>query len=454
MFDRRAYYKGLLTLAVPIIIQNFVASALNAIDVIMIGQMGETAVASVGLANQITFLTNFLIFGITSGSAIFAAQFWGKRDIPSIRKVLGAALMMAVGGAFIFTILAAVFPHTALSIYTTDPEVIQRGSQYLRIVAFSYPFMATSFAFASILRSSGQVRLPVAVSVLAIVIKTSLSYILIFGKLGLPAMGIPGAALATVAARLVEMLVMVGLSYRLKTVVAGKLPEIFTFQRNFWGSFLKTAFPVVINETFWSLGITIYNLIYAHISTEAVAAINITATIEGLAFTIFIGISNACGILVGNQIGSGKSHQAFDYARRTLLIATIGAWLMGILIYSLSEVVLTFYNVSPEVKEYARRVLIVISLFLWIRISNMIIIVGILRSGGDTRFGLVLDVGTVWLVGIPLASIGAFIFHLPIYWVYTLVMGDELVKMIIGYTRVFSKKWINDLTALAEPSAN
>lgn len=452
MFDRRAYYKGLLTLAVPIIIQNFVASALNAIDVIMIGQMGETAVASVGLANQITFLTNFLIFGITSGSAIFAAQFWGKRDIPSIRKVLGAALMMAVGGALVFTTLAAVFPRTALSIYSADPEVIRRGSQYLRIVAFSYPFMATSFAFASILRSSGQVRLPVAVSVMAITIKTSLSYILIFGKFGLPAMGIPGAALATVIARLVEMLVMVGLSYRLKTVVAGKLSEIFTFQRSFWGGFLKTAFPVVINETFWSLGITIYNLIYAHISTEAVAAINITATIEGLAFTIFIGISNACGILVGNQIGSGKPHQAFDYAKRTLLIATIGAWLMGILIYSLSEVVLTFYNVSPEVKEYARRVLIVISLFLWIRISNMIIIVGILRSGGDTRFGLALDVGTVWLVGIPLASIGAFIFHLPIYWVYTLVMGDELVKMIIGYTRVFSKKWINDLTQIAEPA--
>ena len=451
MSINRDYYKGLVTIAIPIIIQNFVTSALNAIDVIMIGQMGETAVASVGLANQITFLTNFLIFGITSGSAIFAAQLWGKQDVQNIRKVLGAALIMAVGGSLIFTLFGGLFPRLALSIYTTDPAVIQNGSQYLRIVALSYPFMAASFAFGSILRSTGHVRLPVAVSVLAIIIKTGLSYSLIFGKFGLPEMGIPGAALATVIARLIEMLVLVSLAYRLRTVVAGRPAEIFTFQRSFWGNFLKTAFPVVINETLWSLGITVYNLIYAHISTQAVAAINITATIEGLAFTIFIGISNACGIMVGNRIGSGKPQEAFAYARRTLIISTISAWLVGGLIYGLSGTVLNFYNVSPEVKEYARSVLLVISLFLWIRISNMTIIVGILRSGGDTRFGLVLDVGTVWFVGIPLAAVGAFVFHLPIYWVYTLVMGDELVKLIIGYIRVFSKKWINDLTKIAEP---
>jgi putative MATE family efflux protein len=452
MSINRDYYKGLVTIAIPIIIQNFVSSALNAIDVIMIGQMGETSVASVGLANQITFLTNFLIFGITSGSAIFAAQLWGKRDVASIRKVLGAALIMAVGGALLFTLFGIIFPRTALSIYTNDLAVIDLGSQYLRIVAFSYPFLAISFSFGSILRSSGEVRLPVMVSVLAIILKTGLSYVLIFGKLGFPTLGIPGAALGTVIARIFETIILLSLAYRRKTVVAGRPAELFTFQPSFWNNYLKTALPVVFNEALWSLGITGYNLIYARISTEAVAAINITATIESLAFTIFIGISNACGIMVGNRIGSGNSHEAFAYARRTLVIGTLGAWLIGGLIYSLSGPVLNFYNVSPEVKEYARSVLLVISLFLWIRISNMIIIVGILRSGGDTRFGLILDVGTVWLVGIPLAAVGAFVFHLPIYWVYTLVMGDELVKLIVGYTRVFSKKWINDLTKITEPS--
>ncbi len=452
MSINRDYFKGLVTLAIPIIIQNFVASALNAIDVIMIGQMGDTAVASVGLANQITFLTNFLIFGITSGSAIFAAQFWGKQDVIHIRKVLGAALIMAIGGSLLFTLFGTLLPRTALSIYSSDPAVIELGSGYLRLVAFSYPFLGASFAFSSILRSTGQVRLPVAVSVMAIIVKTGLSYILIFGLLGLPALGIPGAAIGTVIARVLEAVVLILLAYRRKTVVAGRPAEIFSFERTFWTRFLKTAFPVVINEAMWSLGISVYNLIYARISTEAVAAINITATIEGLAFTIFIGISNACGIMVGNRIGSGKPQEAMAYARRTLLIATLGAWLMGGLIYAVSGPVLNFYNVSPEVKEYARSVLLVISLFLWIRISNMIIIVGILRSGGDTRFGLILDVGTVWLVGIPLAAVGAFVFHLPIYWVYTLVMGDELVKLIIGYSRVFSKKWINDLTQIAEPA--
>ncbi|MBP7757360.1 MAG: MATE family efflux transporter [Anaerolineaceae bacterium] len=444
-FDR-LYLKSLISIAVPIMIQNLVTAALNAIDVIMIGQMGETAVASVGLANQITFLANFLIFGITSGSAVFAAQFWGKRDVPSIRRVVGAAVLMSVGGALIFSVFAVGFPNAALSIYTEDSAVIELGGRYLSIVGFSYPFLAITLSFGSILRSSGRVRIPVFCSVIAIILKTGLSYLLIFGKLGFPEMGIPGAALGTLVARIVETTLVLILTYSRRTPAAASLADLFHFQSSFWKPFLKTALPVVVNETFWSLGISVYNLIYARIGTEAVAAVNITATIESLAFVVFIGISNACGILVGNKIGAGEEQTAFTYARRTLIIATIGALLMGLVIMLFADHVLAFYRVSPEVKEYARRILLVISLTLWIRINNMTIIVGILRSGGDTRFGLILDVGTVWLVGIPMAAVGAFVFHLPVYYVYPLVMMDELTKCIIGWFRVFSRKWINNLT--------
>ena len=449
----RTYFSRLLTLAVPITIQYFFTTALNAIDVVMIGQLGEVAVAGVGLANQITFLSNFLIFGITSGSAVFAAQYWGIRNISGMRKVLGAALVLSLGGSLLFSVFAIGFPRAALMIYTADPLVVDVGSRYLRIVAFSFPFLAVTLSFSAILRSSGEVRLPMLVSIIALGLKTILSYALIFGHLGLPELGIPGAAIGTLIARSLEALLLVSLSYARQTAAAARLSELIHFRRAFWKPFLVTALPVVGNEFFWAMGITTYNIIYARIGTAAVAAINITATIEDIAFPIFIGISNACGIMVGNRIGAGDEKTAYQYAVRSLKINVGIALLAGLLIYTISDPILSFYKVSPIVKEYAHNILFVISLTWWIRVSNMLIIVGILRSGGDTRFSLFLEIGTIWMVGIPMAAFGAFVLHLPVYYVYPLVMIEELTKLFIGIRRLISKKWINNLTKTSEEAA-
>lgn len=208
--------------------------------------------------------------------------------------------------------------------------------------------------------------------------------------------------------------------------------------------------PVILNELFWSLGITTYNIIYGNMGTSAIASMNIISTIEQVAFVIFIGISNATSVMVGNRIGAGKEEEAHLYAGRSLILGVIGGLFMGIIVAVIKTPLLTLYNVSPEVIENASRVLTVVSLFMWIRINNMIIVVGILRAGGDTKFSLFLDGIIIWIVGVPLAALGAFYFHLPVYFVYLCAMSEELTKWLLGLYRYRSRKWINNLTVQTE----
>jgi len=444
-FRDSTYLKTLARIAVPIAAQHFITSSLNVVDVIMIGQLGETAVAAVGLANQVFFLLMLLLFGISSGAGMFTAQFWGKRDIVSIHKVLGIGLLLGISSSLLFTIAALIFPEFILSIYSKDPAVVALGSTYLRRVAYSYMFTSITFSFASVLRSTENVKLPMVVSIVALSLNTLLNYTLIFGNFGFPEMGVEGAAVATLIARSLECITLVTLTYRLRTPVAARIGELVGFSRLFVQRYLKIALPVMFNEMMWSLGITIYNIVYARIGTESIAAVNISVTIESMAFVLFIGISNASAIMIGNRIGANEEQIAFDYGRRTLLIGISGAMLVGLVILMSKDLILSLYQISETARQYASMILMIMSFSLWVRVSNMIMIVGIFRSGGDTRFSFVLDVGSVWLVGIPFALIGAFVFHLPVYGVVLMIMAEELVKMLIGFWRFSSRKWINNL---------
>jgi len=446
MNSKRSFYSRLFSLAIPIIAQTFISSSLNLLDVLMIGQLGETSVASVGLANQVFFLLQFLLFGINSGAAVFTAQLWGKGDVPNIRRVLGIGLTMGVSGGLLFGAIALLAPETALSIYTQDPAVKELGSSYLRTVGYSYPLMALTFGYASVLRSTGNVRPPMMVSIIALSIKTMLNYLLIFGNLGFPELGVQGAALSTAIARTLECIMMLSYTYIKRLPTAGTPRELFSFERKFVWTYLKIAFPVVINEVLWSMGISAYNAVYGHIGTEAIAAINIASTIESLAFVIFIGISDATGILVGNQIGAKDEPGAFETAGRSIRLAVLGAMLMGGVIFVISGPMLTLYNVAPEVKLFARSILTIQACLLWVRVSNMTLIVGVLRSGGDTRFSMFLDGVMMWIVGVPSALLGAFVFHLPVYWVYLMVMSEELLKFVLSLLRYRSKKWIHNVS--------
>lgn len=445
IFKDREYYSTLFRIGFPITAQNFITSMLNVIDIAMIGQLGEVSIAAVGLANQIFFLLLLMLFGTNSGVGIFTAQLWGKRDVAAIRRVLGIGLIISLAGSFLFTLLALLFPELALSYYTTDPAVISSGSFYLRIVGWAYMITAVTLAYSSVLRGTGYVRVPMVVSIGALSLKTVLNFGLIFGNFGFPALGIEGAALATVIARCVELIVMLLISYLRNLPPAARISEMIGFKREFLVNVLKTSFPVLINEVLWSFGITTYNMVYGRIGTDAIAAVNIAASIENLAFVIFIGISEGTGILIGHKIGSGHEEKAFDYGRKSLILATAGAIIGGLIIFSLAHPIMSFYKLSEAARTNAINVLHVIGLVFWIRISNLVIVVGILRAGGDTRFGLFLDAGTVWLVGVPLAMLGGFVLHLPVHLVYLFIFTEEVLKYSVGLWRFRSRRWVNNL---------
>jgi putative MATE family efflux protein len=445
------YIAELRKIAIPVIIQQLAFSVLNMVGVIFVGQKGDASVAAVGLAGQIAFLLNLVHFGIISGAAMFTAQFWGRRDIPNLRRVLGLCLILAISTSAIFFTLSQLFPAQILGIYSTDPAVIKLGAGYLRIFSWTFLFFAVTFSYALVMRSTGDVKTPTAVSVFALSISTVLSYSLIFGKFGLPELGIQGTAVAAVIARGLECLSLLVIAYAQKTPVAASIRELTDFDAKFIARVIKPMFPVILNELFWALGITTYNIIYARIGTTSFAAMNIVGTIEQVAFVLFFGISNSTSVMVGNKIGEGQEEKAFIYAGRSLVLAAIGGLFMGIVLQLVKVPVLSLYNVSDEVIRNAGNIVNVLSVFIWMRVCNMTIVVGILRAGGDTRFSLFLDGIIIWIVGVPMAYIAAYVLHLPIYFVYLFVMSEETVKWILGINRYRSHKWINNLAAQMEP---
>ena len=435
----------MLALAVPVAFQQLITAGLNMIDVLMVGQLGETAVAALGLANQIFFLLILFLFGVTSGMSIFTAQYWGKGDVENIRRVLGICLAIAVFVATGFTLAATLIPQTLMSFYTEDQAVIKLGSDYLRIVGLSYVMMAITVSYISVLRSITLVKITVVVSVLGLGLKTLLAYLLIFGIGGFPELGVRGAAIGTAVGWSFECILLMILVYVLKTPLAANPLSFFRFSRPFAMNVLKTSMPAALNEVLWSVGFTSYNAVYARIGTDAIAAVNINATIEELMFVLFIGLGNACAVMVGNKIGAGDKHIAFEYGRRFMILGVTTALIGGVMIFSMRETVISLYDISPSAADNLRGLMFVLAMSAWLKMLNFILFIGALRAGGDTRFGMFTELFSIWMIGVPSALIGGFVLHLPVYGVYALVLLEEAAKAIIVFRRYISRNWIHDL---------
>lgn len=443
------YFQQLFKIGIPIALQQAFLALLNMVGYVMVGQRGDVAMAAVGVAGQVYFLLNLFLFGVVSGSAMVTAQLWGKRDILNIRKVLALCLWMSIAISGIFMILAELIPAQIVGFYSSDPQVIALGSDYLRILAGAFIFFAITFSYGLVLRSVGNVLLPVGISIASLVLNILLSWLLIFGKFGLPELGVLGAAWAAFISRVLECVALLVVVYGTRSPVAASLRELFSFDGRFFVRVMKPVLPVIINELAWSLGITFYNKAYGHIGTVALAAINIMATVDNLALALFMGISNATSVAVGNSIGAGEQEKAYRYAGRSLGLGTVLAVLVGAVVLLTRNPVISMYKVSPEAADAAFRLLTILGLFLWIRGTNMTIIVGLLRGGGDTLFSLGLDGLIIWILGVPMAFLGAYALHLPIHWVYLMVMSEEVAKWILGLWRYFTRKWIHDLTHLS-----
>lgn len=442
---KSSFYNTLLKIAFPIMIQYFITSSINLMDSFMIGKLGEESVAALGIANQYFFLFNIIVMGIFSGCNVLISQFWGKKDIVNIRKVLGISLVLGLSVSIVFTFAARFFSVEIISIFNKDKMVMNLGKSYLSVVSISYIFIAVSLAFGIGSRGVQKAFLPMLCSSFALIVNIFFNYVLIFGKFNMPAMGVRGAAVATLIARICEMTLILILIYKRKHVLNASVKEMLEFDNGFFKDTMKVAVPVVVNEICWGLGMVIYSIIYGNMGTKAIAAVQICMTIQNMFFIILFAVSNAACVMVGNEVGKDDFEKAKDYSKKLIKICSILSLVMALALSLSSRSILSIYNVSHEVYDNALFMLLITAFILPVRFMNVLLIVGILRGGGDTSYILKIELGTMWLIGVPLCLIGAFFMKIPVYQVYFLVTLEEVVKCLISIKRYKSQKWIKNL---------
>lgn len=434
-----------IAITIPITLQALLNTSLNLVDTVMIGSLGQSSIAAVGLANKVFFVFTLLLFGIVSGSSILTAQYFGKRDIKNIRRVLGMSLTIGLAGSLVFVIPSLICPKVVMSIFTPNENTINIGAGYLAIAAISYPLTAITNVYVALLRGVNQVKAPVFITVVSILLKIMLNYTLIFGHFGAPALGVQGEAIATLIARTVECACILSVVYYDKGPAAAKFKELVSFNKEFIRLFFSTVTPVIINEFMWGLGVTMYSLVYGRMGDGAVASITITQTVEQIMTVIFQGISAATAVILGNELGADKLEDAERHATYFLILQFICALIMAATCFAIRNPLISIFNVTDTVSANISRCLIVFIMYLPFKIFNWVNIVGILRSGGDTKVALMLDISGVWLVGIPFAFLGGMILQLPIYFVYAMVGFEEVYKFVLGLKRYRQKKWLRNL---------
>lgn len=431
----------------PLSLEALIGYLITVVDMFMVGKLGETAIAAVGIANQYFYLLTFIFTSVCTGSIIFASQFWGKRDVKSLNMVLGISLVTNIIIVFTFSLVGIAFPKNIVGFFTDDPAVVALGSAYLKIKVINYMAAAISTCYISMMKSTGKAILPLLFSTVTLVVNIILNYVLIYGKFGFPAMGVSGAAIATCILRYAECIALLALIYVKRYPIAVGLKSLLCFDREFAAGFFKVSVPVIINEAVICLGMIAYNWIVAKLGVESIAAANICSSIETLFIIFFFGMANTCSILVGNHIGTNSMEKAYKCGRDFLGVSIAGSVLTGFVLILCTKGILSFYTLSSAAYNYALYLMIITGCVLWIKVCNIVLISGIIRSGGDTRFSMVLDLWTIWAVGVPLGLIGAFVFHLPVYWVMLLTVAVEITKMVSGLKRFLSRKWIVNIVS-------
>jgi len=441
----RSFAREVLNVALPIVVQSMFMALLHIIDNIMIGQLGEIELAAVTQANRITFLFQLVLFGLSSGTATYVAQFWGKRDMQGIRSVMGLALCLSLVAAFLFLVPCLLIPSQLMRLLLDDERAVSAAASYLSIIGFGYLFTAVTQCFSTVQKSTEQARLPMAGGIAALLTNTFLNYCLIFGNFGFPRLGVRGGAIATVTAILVELLIVVVGGYRWRFATAARLSELIPRSAAFAKKYLAVAMPVIVNEGLWSLGMVMYSVVYGRMGTGAVAAISIFNSVEQVAFATIRGLTSATAVLVGKRIGAGDEAGAYHSARRMVFAGIPSGLFAGLVLLVVSVPLTRLFNVSGQVAGHARALVQISAATIWMHQLSGLFIVGILRAGGDVKMSLYLDAGPTWLIGVPMVALGGLALGLEIPYVFLLAQSESLVKIILGYYRFKSGKWIHNL---------
>lgn len=444
--NNKKFYKLLISLCIPIIIQQLISTSVNIIDTVMISSLGEASVASIGVANQYFFLFNMALSGIVGGAGIFISQFFGKNDYNNIKKTTGFTSILAIILSLIFFILVLIFPTGIINIFSNDPQVVKLCSEYFKIIILSYPLIAISTVFSMGSRSVRNPKLGMICSSIALVVNIILNYGLIFGNLGMPALGVKGAALATIIARIVEFLLIVVYVYFIKKdyVLKFTLKDLKHINTNFAKTFIARSLPIFINDTTWAIGTVLYSVAYAKAGTSAMAASQIATSTGNFFIMTSVCIAIGASIMIGNELGADNIDIAIVYAKKFSALVTIVGLVFGTLLILNIPLLIKIFSIPSYLTSDMSKIFFIMGSMLALRAFNTLIVIGILRSGGDTKYSLFLELGCMWFASLPLTFIAA-VKGAPIYILVLLSYSEEIVKFIFGIPRVLSKKWANNI---------
>lgn len=444
-FSDKQFIRRSLALIFPIAMQNLLMSGVNFLDNIMIGRLGETAIASVSLANQYFFVVNLIVFGLCSGTGVFISQFWGKGDTGGIRRVMGINIIVGVIVSLVFALFGFFLPKGIMRLFTPETDVISMGAVYLVIIVAGYIPTAVSMALQIGIKGTARPKIPLLMSLFALCTNGILNYILIFGKLGFPAMGVAGAALATVISRFLEMLLTIVLIKIYAPEMLFTLSDLKGITKPFVRRFNTTVMPVVFNESLWGLGTCLYSFVYGRMGTDTVAAVSIAATVDRLVNIFMFGVGNASMVMIGSEVGAGNIETGRKYASRFSAVSWVLGGAMAVFIVCFSPIALKVFKVSAAVQMTAFFILVDIAVMALFQCYSHTNIVGTLRSGGDTRFCLAIDLLGVWGISLPLLAIFGLVLKIPIEYTYLTLVAEQIVKAILISRRIKSGKWISNL---------
>lgn len=447
-----AFYREVGALAAPIVLQNLITSALGMADTFMVGLLGQLPMAAVTLANIPLFVVQLFVFGVQSGSTVLISQYWGRRDEAAINRVMGVAMLLAGSVSLVVAVILLAAPVRFLSLFGNDPAVVELAAEYGRIAGFSWFLDSFAMVYIAAYRSMERPKLGMYILIASVTCNTILNWVLIFGKLGAPAMGVAGAALATLISRGLELAIVI-VHINLSRGFRLDFGLLLRPGREMTRRFVRYGAPVVGNETLWGLGTSMFPTIMGHMagSQDILAAYTIAGNVEKLCQVVAMGIASTASILIGREIGAGRKSTVYQVGLALNALAVAAGLILGVLLLAAVHLlfpafVFPLFGLTETAASIAAMMLTVLSLIMILRDFNTVNIVGVLRGGGDVRATTLIDLCPLWLVAIPAAAFTAGVLRLDILWVYLSMSAEQLTKFFLGVWRLRSGKWVRDVT--------
>ena len=443
--ENRNFYRSLASLVIPITIQNFITNAVNSADVFMLGYVGQTELSAVSLANQFQFLLSGFFFGISSGVVMLASQYWGKKDTNSIQAVMGIATKIALAITLILAIGAVTVPESMMGIYTNDRTLITIGASYLRIVGISYVCMSFSQVYHCTLRSMERAQLSTVISSVALLLNVVLNAVFIFGIGGAPKLGVIGVAVGTTAARVAELVLCLADAVRGK-IFRMDLKIMFGKNKLLFADFCRYSLPALVNDFAWTFAFSTYSVIMGHMNADVVAASSVATTVRNLCTILCFALGSGASLLLGIRIGEGRLEEANQDARKSCQVTLIIGILTGVIILLLRPVVFMCFSLTERAVGYLDFMLWISAYYVVGQAMNTLLIAGVFRAGGDSRFGMICDIIVMWCISVPLGFLSAFVWKLPPMAVYFILCLDEFWKIPVVYVHYKKFGWLKDIT--------